>query len=951
VKRFIQAFCALFLILGSAAPLGVWAQNTPPLTDPQVQAAALLAKLTPEERIGQLFLVTFKGIDVSETSQIYDLVFNHHVGGVILLAKNDNFITSGKTASEVYRLASDLQKAEWSASQKFASDPLSGSSFKPSYIPLLVGTSQEGDGYPYDQIINGVTEMPNAMAIGATWKPALATQVGKVIGSELQVLGFNFYLGPSLDVLETLQGVGQDDLGTRAFGGDPYWVGEMGKAFITGIHQGSNNRIAVIAKHFPGRGASDRSPEEEVATVRKSLDELKNFDLAPFFSVTGNTSTTDATTDGLLVSHIRYQGFQGNIRDTTRPVSSDASALSQLMSLPAIASWRDKGGLVVSDDLGSRAVRRFYDPSERTFDSYQVARTAFLAGNDLLYVDNFTANGDPDSYTSILRTLEYFTQKYREDSAFKERVDASVTRILALKYKLYGTFTSGTVIPSENGLMTLDKSQAIVSDVARQAVTLISPAQSELGSVLPKPPELREHLIFFTDVMTGKQCSLCAEQSVLAVDALQRDVLRLYGPQVGGQVIPDQLSSYSLTDLQNYLNKADVPADLEENLTNADWVVFAFLNPQTDRPGPNIIRQLLSDRPDLIRNKRVIAFAFNAPYYLDATDISKLTAYYALYSKAPGFIETAARVLFQEMPISGALPVSVPGIRYELITATSPDPDKIIPLKLDLPEKPIPTGTTTTTTTTTPTTPEPTVVPRFKVGDSIPLRTGLIYDHNHNPVPDNTPVRFFFTIGGDVSSIQTIDAVTVQGIAHIAYRIEKAGLVEIHATSEPAKRSDQIFLDTSGKEGAAITAIAPTPLPTITPTATATVTPTVTPTVTLTPTPSPTPTLPPRSYPNVIDWSFSLFVIAAGAAISFFAAFGWKHSILWGLRSGLCACLGGLAAYLYLAIGLPGSAGWVQDNGTGGIIGITSLGAFIGLASGIVWWLVHTNRKTPSMSH
>ena len=82
-------------------------------------------------------------------------------------------------------------------------------------------------------------------------------------------------LGPSLDVVESPNPSAQIDLGTRVFGGDPFWVGEMGKAYISGLHAGSNSHMVVIAKHFPGRGGSDRSPEEEVATVRKSLEQLK----------------------------------------------------------------------------------------------------------------------------------------------------------------------------------------------------------------------------------------------------------------------------------------------------------------------------------------------------------------------------------------------------------------------------------------------------------------------------------------------------------------------------------------------------------------------------------------------------------------------------------------------------------------------------------------------------
>ena len=82
----------------------------------------------------------------------------------------------------------------------------------------------------------------------------MAQQVGAVLGSELSALGFNLYFGPSLDVVEAPNPSAQIDLGPRVFGGDPFWVGEMGRAYISGLHTGSNSRMVVVAKNFPGRG-------------------------------------------------------------------------------------------------------------------------------------------------------------------------------------------------------------------------------------------------------------------------------------------------------------------------------------------------------------------------------------------------------------------------------------------------------------------------------------------------------------------------------------------------------------------------------------------------------------------------------------------------------------------------------------------------------------------------
>ncbi|HEX9092180.1 MAG TPA: glycoside hydrolase family 3 N-terminal domain-containing protein, partial [Anaerolineales bacterium] len=236
-------------------------------------AQQLLDSLTPEERVGQLFLVSFQGMQVDASSKIYDLITNHHIGGVVLKAANDNFTDEAGAMSQVLIMNRQLQLDRWSVSQQPRPDVVSGQEYTPAFIPLFIGISQEGDGFPNDQILSGLTQLPDEMAIGATWNPKLAATVGTVLGQELSSLGINLLLGPSLDVLADPRPLGANTLGTRTFGGDPYWVGLMGQAFISSLHEGSNGKLAVIAKHFPGIGAADRLPQEEVATVRKSLEQ------------------------------------------------------------------------------------------------------------------------------------------------------------------------------------------------------------------------------------------------------------------------------------------------------------------------------------------------------------------------------------------------------------------------------------------------------------------------------------------------------------------------------------------------------------------------------------------------------------------------------------------------------------------------------------------------------
>src|SRR5690606_3106087 len=98
-------------------------------------------------------------------------------------------------------------------------------------------------------------------------------------------------------VLENPRPSSAGDLGVRSFGGDPYWVGQMGQAYIAGVHSGSQNRVAVVAKHLPGHGDADRPLREEVPTIRKSLTQLTQVELPPFFAVTGDAPNADSTAD------------------------------------------------------------------------------------------------------------------------------------------------------------------------------------------------------------------------------------------------------------------------------------------------------------------------------------------------------------------------------------------------------------------------------------------------------------------------------------------------------------------------------------------------------------------------------------------------------------------------------------------------------------------------------
>lgn len=922
-------FNFLVLLSLAARPVSVWAAPTLQGGDPQAKAEALLEDLSPEERVGQLFLATFSGSQITEESQVYDLIYNYHIGGVVLRRDMNNFVAAPDTLSALVNLVSDVQRAEVASSQNTHPDVQSGESYTPNYIPLFIAISQEGDGYPNDQLLDVLSPQPSAMTLGATWQPDFARQSGELLGAELSALGINLLLGPSLDVLEGPRPESAGDLGVRSFGGDPYWVGEFGQAFIEGVHTGSQNRVAVVAKHLPGHGGSDRPVEEEVPTVRKSLSQLTQIELPPFFAVTGEAESPEATADAMLLAHIRYQGFQGNIRATTRPISFDSQAFEQLMSLPAFATWRQAGGLIVSDSLGTRAVRRNYDPSEQVFNSPLVARDAFLAGNSLLYLGNFTANTDPDQYTSIVRTLQFFAQKYREDQAFQDRVDESVLRILTLKFKLYSTFTPSRVLPAGDPTPSIGGQESLIFEIGRQAATLFSPSAEELANLVPNPPGQFEQIVFITDSYNVLQCGDCPLQSSLQVNALSDAALDLYGPTGANLTTAANLSSFSFTQLNLSLNRLQVGEQdaLAANLQRAEWVVIALLKEDADREDSVALRRLLAERPDLLQNKKVIVFAMNAPYYLDATDITKVTAYYGLYSKNQALAEVAARLLYQELGTPGNSPVSVEGISYNLIDATSPDPDQDIPIGV-LRILPVEEDIATLQPTEDETTAQPTAVQTFQRGDLLSLQAGPIEDRNGHVVPDNTPVNFWINITIEGTTLtRQVAAISHQGIAQANYSIEAEGGLEIRASSgEPAASSQTLHFDVVGinPEGLALQA-------------------TQTAQARLESTPSaPSPTQVAENAASevaqtgFIDW-FLIVLISSVSSLFVYQVAANLSQVRWAIRWGLTTIIGGLAIGTYLSLDLPGTQSILMFSGEWGVALFVLLGCGLGWLAGWTW--------------
>ncbi|HEX3052984.1 MAG TPA: glycoside hydrolase family 3 N-terminal domain-containing protein [Aggregatilineaceae bacterium] len=863
------------------------------------QVDQIISTLTPHERVAQLMLVTFEGASLNSEAGITQLIRDYNIGGVVLLAANDNILGQVNTPRLVQSLTTDLQSLAYEGARlTSAEEGKTGHAF----IPLFIAASHDGNGQPGTEIATGTTPLPSYMALGATWKTEDAHQVGEIAGSELNTMGINMLLGPALDVVQRAPTEREFSLGVNSFGGEPFWVGQMGQAYTMGVHEGSEGRVAVIARSFPGLGLADTEPDQEIPVVPRTLDELSQFDLIPFAAVTRDFHDPLERVDGLQCANIRYQGQ--NARSITRPICVDEQAFDALLSLDNFRLWRDEG-VVVSSALGTQAIRRYYNTTP--FPHRQVAREAFLAGNDLLYLAQFGVQTNESAFENIVDTIDFFAESYESDPVFRARVDQALRRILTLKLSLYyGNISLENVLTAPRSIDTVGTASAPLYKIAQDGVTLIAPRRENLTVT----PSREDTIVIFSDVQLVQQCSFCAAYPLVSVNALEGAIERFYGPYAGAQIRPENVISFTFNQLLSYLydeaenmasetNEFRTHQRIGEALRDARWIVFVTLDGNSAQN--DMVRDFLETQPDLVEHTHVVVMSLGAPLYLSSTEISKLTAYYGLYSSTPPYIDAAARALFNESTFSGALPISLPAVGYNVTERTSPDPSQTIQMNVEtLNGETVALSTPDTIT--------------MRPGERLVLRTSAIVDLNGNRVPDDTLVEFTLHFLNDNLLNRQI-SLTRSGSARTVFTPTEPGRVYITAASENATRSNTFQINVTTALNPASTE---TRIPNVTPQPTPTENgiaiagadgPSTSPTTASSNTMTNTSTTSVESARKLelFDLFLALFGLALIGVLAFSAGMSTTLTFDGGLRVVLGSFVAGLTGYIYYALHGPGA--------------------------------------------
>lgn len=306
----------------------------PETTQPPDPVEELLASMTTEEKVGQLFLARCPGAEAAALAQQY------HLGGYILFGRD----FAGQTPESMRSTI-----AAWQAS---------------AAIPMLIAVDEEG---------GTVCRVSAEPAFRAEPFPAPRTLYDKgglklagSLESEkaylLNALGINVNMGPVCDVA-TQRG---SFMYQRSLGQSP----EVTGAFAAdAVQRMAEYRVGSVLKHFPGYGNNGDTHTGVVKDTR-SLESLEAADLLPF------AAGIQAGCGAILMSHNIVTAL-----DAELPASLSPAAHGYLRHTMGF------DGVIVTDDLAMGAITQQYGAQE-------AAVLAVEAGNDLLCSTEFAAQYD-----------------------------------------------------------------------------------------------------------------------------------------------------------------------------------------------------------------------------------------------------------------------------------------------------------------------------------------------------------------------------------------------------------------------------------------------------------------------------------------------------------------------------------------------------------------------------
>lgn len=470
-----------------------------------------------------------------------------------------------------------------------------------SALPLLNAADFEA-GVAFR--IQGGTRFPRQMAVAAAGDEPLAEEAARITAVEARALGVHLNFSPVADVNNNAR---NPVINTRAFAGDPERVGRLTAAYVRGYQAGG---LLATLKHFPGHGDTDVDSHVGLPIITHARERLDAIELWPFRYALSNGA------DAVMTAHIELPALD--------PAEFSPASLSGPIVTGLLRGELGFDGIVVTDALDMDAIARRLPPGV-------AAARAVAAGNDII-----TKPPDPAAAVAGIKDA------VERGEIPMEQVDASVRRLLTAKARL-GLHRARTAdLDAVPDVVGGRQHQAVAEELGRKSMTLIKDDRNQVPLRVPRDASVL--YVSMLDYPSGWRIATPSRTFL--------PELRKRWPNVTAVELSDRSSPGDLDLVRASAARYDA-------IVVSVFVRTASGSNRQDLAEP--LGRLLADIARQTTNtaKPFITTFFGNPY-VPAT-IPTLPAILLTYDYYDLAEASAVRALAGEAPITGRLPIELPG--------------------------------------------------------------------------------------------------------------------------------------------------------------------------------------------------------------------------------------------------------------------------------------------------
>lgn len=385
----------------------------------------------------------------------------------------------------------------------------------------------------------------------------------------------------------------------RSFGANPEKVGEFAAALAKGVRDGG--ALATL-KHFPGHGDTATDSHIGLAKISANKTQLEAVELVPFKTAIGDG------VDAVMTAHLAVPQVTGDdVPATLNPKISNDILRKEL----------GFKGIITTDAMEMGAIKKNYSDEKSVV-------MAVLAGADIVLLP-----------ADAKKTIDAIEAAVKSGELTEARIDESVRRLLSAKYRLGLTENRFVDLAKVNQVVEKSENVREANATAEKSITLLRNADN----ILPMTAEKANKTLFVV---------IAADDDPIEGIALIPEIMRR-APKA-------KIIRLDLRSTKDEYEKVLEQAKQFDSIILAPFVKRAALKGTVALPEnqTKFVREMI----DL--KKPVAVVAFGSPYLI--RQFPEVKTYVVTYAIEEVAQTAAVRTMFGEVPFTGKLPVSVPGI-------------------------------------------------------------------------------------------------------------------------------------------------------------------------------------------------------------------------------------------------------------------------------------------------